>query len=155
MNSESNVLKRDTIEVRPDPMIYRSIKRAGYNWHQAILDILDNGVDAIRAESNKTTTAEDYSGTINFSVKRKNGKLDSIIIADNGTGIEPNMLPKCFTLGKSIKVNGDNLGVYGVGLKSAGLSLARKITIVSRAEASANFCFAVLDHSQGIKNFNI
>jgi hypothetical protein len=99
----------------------------------AIGDLVDNSVDAIKA---KATNRENLKGyTINIKV---DGKRFSI--SDNGTGIEEEIAREyAFKLGKpkDHKLIDHSIGRFGIGMKRAFFKLGNSISVKSKAPTSS------------------
>ena len=95
--------------------------RLGYKIHDAIADLVDNSVDA------KASVV-----LIRF-VRSPNG-IHSVIIADNGSGMDAADLQEAMRFGSRSTKSSTQLGKYGIlyGLKSASLSQAEVVTVLSR-----------------------
>ena len=132
-HERKKINNRNMIATPPDPAIINSLRRTGYKWYEALLDTIDNSIDAIKDMIEKDPQ---YRGRIFIKAEAKEGKIESIIIGDNGTGIPADFLPQVLALGKSLKrkeqKKNPRLGVFGMGLKTAGMSLADNITVISR-----------------------
>ncbi|WP_462171612.1 ATP-binding protein [Pseudoalteromonas xiamenensis] len=104
-----------------------AISKIGYEPYTAIMDLVDNSV-----------TAE--AGNIWISLDLKEGKslksrnsVKSYMIIDDGCGMDEEGVKNAFALGSNDKLyKDDSLSKYGLGLKSAGLSLGSKISIISK-----------------------
>jgi len=122
-------MTKTTVEINPGAEIIISLQRTGYSYHQAILDIIDNSVDALRERYNATGKED---GFVRLHVAERNKAPDSIVISDNGVGISADNLKEILRMGTSKKRgNPDALGTFGMGLKTAGMSLGNRITVVS------------------------
>lgn len=121
-------MKMRKIEITPGPDLLYSLQRTGYKWYQAVLDIVDNSIDALR-EKHEETKKEDGFARINFV--SSGGRCSCIVVADNGTGITPKSLEEILRMGTSLKRGGTALGTFGMGLKTAGMSLGNRITVIS------------------------
>ena len=133
--------KRNMVKIPPDPAIMDSLLRTGYKWYQAMLDVIDNCIDAIldRLETDPT-----YPGKVFVKgLKNDDGRLSTILIGDTGPGIKADLLQEILALGKSAKrssaLSRPRLGVFGMGLKTASMALATDITIISREEGEDVF----------------
>ena len=134
------------IEVRPSPRIFRALKRTGYNWMEAISEIVDNSADAIKKRIEEDPDPS-YRGEITIYATNLNfhrGETDpAIIITDNGCGIEASKekITGVWGLGETDKSgqSESESGVFGMGLKGASLSLANKTTISSRSSEDQKF----------------
>ncbi|WP_286830239.1 MULTISPECIES: ATP-binding protein [Kordiimonas] len=106
--------------------ICEAISKIGYSVHSAIMDIVDNSVAA------KATIV-----TLAFSLREaatkgsKNG-LSSIAIIDDGLGMTDEDIDKALDFGSEVEYAPNSLSKYGLGLKSAGFSLGRKIEVLSK-----------------------
>lgn len=98
-----------------------SMRAMGYSFESAIADVIDNSISA---------HANDI--TIKFPID----PLDCFVaICDNGDGMTPEELFDAMKYGSEGKRNGradDDLGRFGLGLKSASLSQCRKLTVASK-----------------------
>lgn len=102
-------------------ILIHAMQHLGYDNYVALCDIIDNSIDA-----NATEIKVYVSGG-------KNGF--QIIIQDNGSGMD------FVTLDEALKFGSDthhdefsDLGKYGMGLSTAGLSLADKTTVFTKCE---------------------
>ena len=106
-----------------------SLRSSGYNNYQAIEDIMDNCFDADSKE-------------IAVEIKVKSGPrggvgkfgYDSVIlIKDKGIGMPKPILVQALTYGSETPHDSKrDRGVFGMGLKTAGTSLCRQITVLTR-----------------------
>jgi len=99
-------------EITPDPNLLDGLTHAGHNFRDALADIIDNSVDA-----NATTCIVRVDA-------------DKVVIADDGCGMDSKGLTLALTFGKSTK-NQTSKGRFGIGLKSAGGSIGKSITLLS------------------------
>ena len=113
---------------------YFAIRNSGYENKNAIADLVDNSIDA-GAKNIRITISDDFTD-----------ELPQIIIADDGCGMDMDTLHNALKLGKTDHSSNSDLGKYGFGLKSASLSLGRKIKIVTKNKNK--FSVAVFDYDQ-------
>lgn len=147
-------------EVLPDPSMYHSFSRAGYEWYAALCDILDNSVDAIRQKMLELPEKEraKFVGQVHILAERTDSEsskdsIDKLYIVDNGCGVEPNKVPDVFSSGRSQKAGLHNsLGVFGMGLKTAGMSVAEEITFSSRDHYAEDYETALFSPEQQVKS---
>lgn len=98
-----------------------SLRDVGYDFQSAIADLVDNSV---------TAGAKNVEVSINFQ------GLDSYVsIADDGAGMSANGVHEALRFGSRQSYGRGDLGRYGLGLKTASLSQARLLTVVSRGRA--------------------
>ncbi len=110
--------------------VCEAIARIGYEPHTAILDLVDNSVTA-GASSVKVSL---------YLAPGKNLKSRNSVrayqIVDNGSGMDEAGIAKAFALGADVPYSPHSLSKYGMGLKSAGLSLGSRISIVSKIDGA-------------------
>jgi len=109
-------------EVPPDPSaMIESMRAYGYNLATAIADLIDNSI-AARAS--------------NVWVRMEwNGEDSWISVADDGGGMGQEELRNAMRLGSTnplLERRADDLGRFGLGLKTASLSQCRRLSIRSR-----------------------
>ena len=125
--------------------VLEAISHIGYSSHSAISDIVDNSVSAKASEVSIKIKASFYA--------RKNS-IHEIQIIDNGTGMDGDELENCLALGSSAEHYSKNsLSKFGMGLKSAGLSLGERISIVSKKGGAINKI--VLDLEKIAEEYNL
>ncbi len=110
------------IELKPKPSFFiKSIAEQGYKLETALADLIDNSISANASEVNIFLTEYNYSL--------------SLFIADNGSGMTNEHLIESLRMPSQslddIRKPQD-LGRFGLGLKTASFSQARKITVISR-----------------------
>lgn len=89
-----------------------------YTLQEALSDIIDNSLDA----GAKTVLVE-----LNHE-----GDEQYVVIKDDGKGISESEFEQVMEIGRRRQYSPQDLGAFGVGLKSAGLTHARNITIFSK-----------------------
>ena len=104
------------------PILIESIRSIGYSFETAIADLIDNSISAkaTRIDILSIPKEEPY-----------------IIIFDNGNGMNKVELEEAMRLGSKNpnEVREENdLGRFGLGLKSASLSQCRNLTVVSKKD---------------------
>ncbi|EHU4927930.1 ATP-binding protein [Vibrio vulnificus] len=103
----------------------------GYKSYAAIEDIIDNSVSAKSTNVNVVLDVEDDRTLI------EKNSLRSIYIIDNGIGMSDENIRKALDIGSDVTYEEKSLSKYGFGLKSAGLSLGRRISVASK-EVNSN-----------------
>ena len=108
-----------TREITPSASrLTHSLRDIGYDFETALADLVDNSIAAGATEVDIRVTFD--------------GAASSVTIADNGCGMTERQLDEALRFG-SRRVYGDrDLGKFGLGLKTASLSQARRLTVVSR-----------------------
>lgn len=104
------------------PSLIESMRSLGYSFPSAIADLLDN---SISARAKKITIVAEP----NFN--------PSLVIFDDGCGMNQNELYEAMRYGSSNPLEErkeDDLGRFGLGLKSASLSQCRKLVVISKKE---------------------
>ena len=100
--------------------LIESLRDLGYECSTAIADLIDNSVSADASE-------------IFVDIHPKDGKIPAyIVIADNGKGIDRRALYEAMRFGSTQEYDSEDLGKYGLGLKTASLSQCRRLTVSSK-----------------------
>lgn len=99
------------------------MKAFPYTIHEAIADIVDNSIDA---------NAKNITVEINHIQNQQ-----YVLIKDDGDGIASGAIDDVISIGKRRTYKPEDLGHFGVGLKTAGLSQAENVTIFSKIESAA------------------
>lgn len=95
-----------------------SLRDIGYDFVSAVADLIDNSISA---------GATDVAVEIEFA-----GPNSVVYIADNGCGLNARGMTEALRFGSRRAYGFGDLGRYGLGLKTASLSQARCVTVVSR-----------------------
>jgi hypothetical protein len=109
----------------------------GYSPHTAIADLVDNSITA-QARSVKIEISPAASGVVGW-----------IRIEDNGQGMDADELVNAMRwggVGPLVSRSRNDLGRFGLGLKTASVSLGRRLTVVSRKNRRVNAVRWDLDH---------
>ncbi len=115
--------------------VLTGIRNFGYTFQAAIFDIMDNSIVAGAKRISVFIEAEE--------VATKNMK--KIIIVDDGCGMNLDEMYNALFLGSPTSNYDDNsLSKYGFGLKSAGLSLANTVAVISRKNRNENWKKSVI-----------
>jgi hypothetical protein len=123
INNELDPLKYD--EMPPATSMIESVRSCGYDLNTAIADIIDNSISA---------------NARNINVELQWNKGDPYVcILDNGTGMTDGELAKNIMLGStppSEKRNKNDLGRFGLGMKTASFSMARELNVFTKTNSS-------------------
>jgi hypothetical protein len=109
------------VEVPPNAArTLSALRDMGYNSYAAIMDLVDNSIDA------GATQVE--------VVVKEVGKAPVIDIRDNGRGMDDATLAEAWRLGSTVGEYDatKRLGKYGMGLVTASISLARNVWVLTR-----------------------
>lgn len=98
--------------------LMKSLRDLGYDFSAAIADVVDNSIEA-----NATLIAID----VDFD-----GDDSWVRITDNGKGMEPPELREAMRYGTTREYDDEDLGKFGLGLKTASLSQCQRLSIASR-----------------------
>lgn len=108
-----------------------SLRDIGYDLPTAIADLVDNSVSA---------------GAKTVDVIFRHHKEGSfILVADDGCGMDAQEILEALRFGSRRTYGPTDLGRFGLGLKTASLSLGRRLTVVSRAVGSGKPVGRTLD----------
>lgn len=110
-----------TKHLPPDARYMEALSSQGYGFEVAIADLVDNSIDA---------GAKDV--VIHFL--RDGDQLVSLLIIDDGEGMTDEGLDVAMTVGGRRNYGRQALGMFGTGLKSASLSHASAVTVVSKTK---------------------
>jgi hypothetical protein len=113
----------------PNPeYLIKSIAEQGYSFEAAIADLIDN---SITAKANQVQILID-----------SDKEPFKLFIADNGNGMSLEVLRQCIQF-PSCSPDGsrvdNDLGRFGLGMKTASFSQTRKFTVLSRSKGSSSF----------------
>ena len=105
-----------------------SIRGIGYSLEMAISDIVDNSISA-------------GATTISIETPLYDEGIDYLVISDNGAGMTRSELIEAMKLGScspTEKRDLNDLGRFGMGLKSASFSQCRKLIVASKVNNKIN-----------------
>ncbi len=107
-------------------VLINSIRSIGYSFKSALADIIDNSISANAKNIYITVPIDSYE--------------EYITILDDGCGMDHDELINAMTYG-SVRKDGygkDDLGRFGLGLKSASSSQCRKFSVISKKNDETN-----------------
>ena len=114
--------------------LIHAVARIGYDTEVALCDLIDNCIDADASRVRVDLRKDEHE---------QEGHSDTIAayqISDDGIGMDRDTLVGAFTLGTSREYRSGSLGKFGLGLKSAGLSLGSEITILTQKRGCDPLC---------------
>src|SRR5688572_8785191 len=123
--SSSNTSDSAVIYTPPNPArLYSSLRDSGYANDAAVADLVDNAIDA-------DATA------VRIHVEPRSGMLreesTTLVVADDGIGMDAATLAEALKLGSLAEHDpNSDLGKYGLGLITASISIARRLTVLTK-----------------------
>lgn len=114
----------------PDPeFLVKSIAEQGYSLETALADLIDNSISAAagRVEILIDTNSEPFM----------------LFLADDGNGMDLQQLKQAMKFPSSSSEHSrkaEDLGRFGLGLKTASFSQTRHFTVLTRKKGQKNFC---------------
>jgi hypothetical protein len=116
--------------------LLESLRAFGYDLPTAIADLIDNSIAA---------RAQNVWIDLHW-----NGKDSRILIRDDGTGMDERRLVEAMrpgSVGPLAERHSNDLGRFGLGLKTASISQCRRLTVLSKTAGGAtNVCCWDLDY---------
>jgi hypothetical protein len=107
------------IEVIPSAKrIIKSLRDLGYDFSQAVADIIDNSIEA---DATVVEVKVEFDGDDSW-----------VRISDNGNGMKPDQLQEAMRYGSERDYDSDDLGKFGLGLKTASMSQCQRLSVASR-----------------------
>ena len=98
--------------------LVRSLRDLGYDFPQAVADLVDNSV---AAEATRVAIDLQFDGPDSW-----------LRIVDDGTGMGGDEITEAMRFGTSRAYDDEALGKFGLGLKTASLSQCRRLSVASR-----------------------
>ena len=114
--------------------LLESLRSIGYNLDTALADIVDNSITA-------------KADAISIRFLWNNGK-PWIAVCDDGEGMSPKELIEAMRFGSqspNATRDSDDLGRFGLGMKTASISQCRQLTVVSKKGRATSACEWNLD----------
>lgn len=105
------------IDITPHRSILTKISQTGYSIQEALSELIDNAIDA-RINDKKLDVTVDIS-------------KETIVVSDNGTGMNEDQAAKSIRLGFSEKQQ--QLGEFGLGLKTSTSFLGHGFTLTTKS----------------------
>jgi len=125
IESLEGVTARSTESLAPDPdRLIFALRQIGYSTEQALADLVDNSINAGAS-----------TVLIRFIWDRE--EIRQVVVADDGCGMTPSELRNAMRFGSDTDFDPHSLGKFGMGLKLASFSHARRLTVISRRRGRA------------------
>jgi len=125
---KENYVNPKTVDVTPSVRIYDVLRSSGFNNRTAVGELLDNAVDAGARE-------------IDLYVFENNGKKN-LMVVDDGKGMNFQTLKDSLKLAKEIKMGINELGKFGMGMKTAALSMSAHFEVYTKTATSDKILIA-------------
>src|ERR1700750_3437176 len=129
------------IDITPDVSLIQKAGAVNYKIPQALAEFPDNSIDD-RLDGKKVT--------VEITVGQRAGKK-RIVIADDAKGMTKDELSKAMVMAHSKKGH-DEIGKFGLGMKTACSFLGSKFTIVTATKSSKQALRLVYDEETFIEN---
>ncbi|MBZ9784274.1 ATP-binding protein [Pseudomonas sp. REP124] len=124
--------------------LIRSLRDMGYEFSAAVADLIDNSIEA-------------RANTIRIDVEW-DGEESYVMISDNGLGMTAGQIREALKFGAERDYDAEDLGKFGLGLKTASLSQCLRLTVASRQNenrADINAYCWDLDHVDATNKWEI
>jgi hypothetical protein len=109
----------------PDPSrLIFGLRDTGYDFNTAAADIVDNSIAAGATE-------------VHIRVELESDGRKFVYFGDNGSGMDATELFDAMRYGAPRRKNLKSLGKFGLGLKTASSSIAKKFTVITRKDPDA------------------
>ncbi|PFD44781.1 ATP-binding protein [Bacillus cereus] len=132
---EQKVLSEMESEIFQVDTALESWRDSGFDLSTAVGEVADNSIEA----ASKIIKIVPYRN-------KENKNIETIVFADDGIGIKPEILAHTLKIGFSTRYNQrKGLGRFGVGMKAAALSQGRRIDIYTKPLGEDRYYHAFLD----------
>ena len=132
------------VENLPAARSFLSLRNLGYTLEEAVADVVDNSISA-------------GASNIEVDFKRDSNNHFSLSIIDDADGMSKIELFEAMRLGSDTDYEAEDLGKFGMGLKTASLSQCRKLTVASRSiqESTVNVFKWDIDHVSNVNKWEV
>ena len=132
------IMSSKKVDITPDKSLLKKLGLVGYRTEQAVSELIDNSIDA------RLDNTENINVHLNFN-------LGTIIVEDNGTGMDLDGLRNALTIAYETKGD-EKLGRFGLGLKSACSSLGKAFTLSTATRDSKSIFTVEYDEDMWLQN---
>ncbi|MCE2498109.1 MAG: ATP-binding protein [Nitrosopumilaceae archaeon] len=131
------MVRKTEVDITPDKSLIKKLGLVGYRTEQAIAELIDNSIDArIGGRTEHVHVGLDFG-------RRQ------ITVTDDGRGMDLGELKDALTVAKETKdEEGDGLGQFGLGMKSACSSLGKSFTVTTTKQGRQPTFTARYDEDQ-------
>jgi hypothetical protein len=126
----------ESLNINPD-RVCEGISKIGYSSWSALMDIVDNSITAGATKILVELVLKE--GT---TLTRRNN-IAAFRVIDNGCGMNDLSIKVALDIGSMVNYSQNSLSKFGLGLKSAGFSLGRKIQVLSKIGETVSDSFCV------------
>jgi Histidine kinase-, DNA gyrase B-, and HSP90-like ATPase len=112
------------VDITPDLSLMEKLGSVGFAPEEALAEFVDNSIDALYDE-NGGSRAIRGPAVVSLSLQP-----ERLVISDSSCGIKD--FDNCLRSAWSEKKGGQTLGQFGLGMKTAAMSLGRRVTIRSK-----------------------
>ncbi|PIN15799.1 hypothetical protein CDL12_11551 [Handroanthus impetiginosus] len=124
---KTTLIQGDLEHARVNPKFLHS-NATSHKWaFGAIAELLDNAVDEIGNGATFVKVDRIYNAKDNSP---------ALLFQDDGSGMDPECMRKCMSLGYSSKTSNTTIGQYGNGFKTSTMRLGADVIVFSRAARS-------------------
>jgi hypothetical protein len=114
-------MSREKLVIPSARRLMHSLRDLGYDLPAAVSDLIDNSLDA-GATAVDIQLASEWRGSF-------------LRLADNGVGMTEGALDEAMRYGSARRYGNDDLGHFGLGLKTASLSQCSRLTVATKTTA--------------------
>ncbi len=115
--------QEDTLAPSPRRLV-ESLRDTGYSYQAAFADIVDNSIAAEANHVEVDIVESVFGGDV------------TVAFYDNGVGMDAQALREAMRYGSEKRPSPKSLGKFGMGLKTASTAFCRKLTVISKKDAS-------------------
>ena len=122
----------EEVDVAPSVDLLESMRSVGYSLEAAVADLVDNSISA---------------GARRIDIDLEPLSASHVAILDDGAGMSPDQAIAALRLaGSAGERNATDLGRFGLGLKTASLSQARRLTVITKQNGETTGLRWDIDH---------
>lgn len=112
---------KEIISIPNAPRTFEALRSIGYNLNSAVADVVDNAV-----------TKQVSANVVDITFHVDDHRIAHCSIQDNGCGMSPEVLEEAMRLGTDTTYEDNDLGKFGMGMKTASLSHCNVLTVISK-----------------------
>jgi hypothetical protein len=118
------MISRRTVDITPDLSLMEKLGSVGFAPEEALAEFVDNSIDALYDDQ---TGERIVDGPAEVTIETGDGR---VVVRDSSGGIKN--FDSCLKSAFSEKKSGESLGQFGLGMKTASMSLGRQVEIRSK-----------------------